>query len=103
MSSTASPVGQWSVKNCTVFKAGSICKRLVTAGAPAPTPAEPDLNATCPPGWVSAEGIRYCYKVGVGFSALVIITHLLYTPSCMCARTGLPRGAVESEALMGRG
>ncbi|KAL6469196.1 hypothetical protein MHYP_G00227200 [Metynnis hypsauchen] len=61
--STASPVGQWSVKNCTVFKAGSICKRLVTAEAPAPTAAEPDLKATCPPGWVSAEGIGYCYKV----------------------------------------
>ncbi|KAI4900585.1 hypothetical protein NFI96_017269 [Prochilodus magdalenae] len=61
--STASPLGRWSVKNCTVFKAGSICKRLVTTVPPVPTPVEPPTNATCPQGWVSKDGLKYCYKV----------------------------------------
>ncbi|XP_007237400.3 lymphocyte antigen 75 [Astyanax mexicanus] len=61
--STASPLGQWFVKNCTVFKAGSICKRLVSPAPPVPAPEEPNINATCPQGWVSRDGMKYCYKV----------------------------------------
>ncbi|XP_072516907.1 lymphocyte antigen 75 [Salminus brasiliensis] len=61
--STASPLGQWFVKNCTVFKAGSICKKVISTAPLTPTPAEPDLNASCPQGWVSKEGMKYCYKV----------------------------------------
>ncbi|XP_053490898.1 lymphocyte antigen 75 [Ictalurus furcatus] len=58
------PMGQWSVENCTEFKAGSICKTPIASEPPAPTsPADPKLNDTCPPGWVSRQGMKYCYKV----------------------------------------
>uniref|UniRef100_A0AAQ6AGC7 Lymphocyte antigen 75 n=1 Tax=Amphiprion ocellaris TaxID=80972 RepID=A0AAQ6AGC7_AMPOC len=59
--STAKPLGKWEVKNCTLFKAGTICRKdLVPPPAPEP---EPDPNATCPDGWVSRQNIGYCYKV----------------------------------------
>uniref|UniRef100_A0A4W4G221 Lymphocyte antigen 75 n=1 Tax=Electrophorus electricus TaxID=8005 RepID=A0A4W4G221_ELEEL len=61
--STAVPVGQWSVENCTVFKAGSICKRPITYEPPATPEPTPDLKTLCAPGWVTREGIKYCYKV----------------------------------------
>ncbi|KAK3561497.1 hypothetical protein QTP86_005998 [Hemibagrus guttatus] len=61
---STSPMGQWSVENCTEFKAGSICKRAIASEPPTPTsPADPNTNATCPPGWVSRIGLKYCYKV----------------------------------------
>ncbi|TSS35876.1 Lymphocyte antigen 75 [Bagarius yarrelli] len=61
---STSPMGQWSVENCTEFKAGSICKSPIASEPPAPTsPADPNLNATCPPGWVSRPTMKYCYKV----------------------------------------
>uniref|UniRef100_A0A3Q0QN43 Lymphocyte antigen 75 n=1 Tax=Amphilophus citrinellus TaxID=61819 RepID=A0A3Q0QN43_AMPCI len=59
--STAKPVGRWEVKNCTLFKAGTICRRDLST--PPPPEPEPDPNATCPNGWVSRPGIKYCYKV----------------------------------------
>ncbi|KAM6979937.1 lymphocyte antigen 75 [Aplochiton taeniatus] len=59
--STAKPLGQWEVKNCTLFKAGTVCKRDLMK-PPAPDP-EPDPNLPCPKGWASSTGIRYCYKV----------------------------------------
>uniref|UniRef100_A0A3Q1GDB1 Lymphocyte antigen 75 n=1 Tax=Acanthochromis polyacanthus TaxID=80966 RepID=A0A3Q1GDB1_9TELE len=59
--STAKPLGKWEVKNCSLFKAGTICRKdLVPPPAPEP---EPSANATCPDGWVSRQNIRYCYKV----------------------------------------
>ncbi|KAB5559385.1 hypothetical protein PHYPO_G00028380 [Pangasianodon hypophthalmus] len=61
---STSPVGQWSVENCTEFKAGSICKSPIASETPVPTsPADPNLNATCSPGWVTRQGMKYCYKV----------------------------------------
>ena len=62
--STAKPLGKWVVKNCTMFKAGSICKRDIAA--PQPLEPEPDPNLPCPDGWTSRPGISYCYKVCVG-------------------------------------
>uniref|UniRef100_A0AAZ3P6J8 Lymphocyte antigen 75 n=1 Tax=Oncorhynchus tshawytscha TaxID=74940 RepID=A0AAZ3P6J8_ONCTS len=59
--STAKPLGKWVVKNCTMFKAGSICKRDIAA--PQPLEPEPDPNLPCPDGWASRPGISYCYKV----------------------------------------
>ncbi|XP_043107956.1 lymphocyte antigen 75 isoform X2 [Puntigrus tetrazona] len=62
--STGNPLGQWAVKNCTMFKAGTICKkRIKSVVQPTPDPFEPNLNASCAPGWVSKEGLKYCYKV----------------------------------------
>ncbi|XP_060735001.1 lymphocyte antigen 75 [Tachysurus vachellii] len=61
---STSPMGQWSVENCTEFKAGSICKSPIASEPPTPTsPADPNPNATCPQGWVSRIGMKYCYKV----------------------------------------
>lgn len=54
-------LGTWEVKNCTFFKAGTIC-RMDISPPPEPEP-EPNPNATCPDGWVSRPGLRYCYKV----------------------------------------
>ncbi|KAI5101821.1 lymphocyte antigen 75, partial [Silurus meridionalis] len=61
---STNPMGQWSVENCTEFKAGSICKSPIASEPPAPTlPPESKLNATCPPGWVTRPGMKYCYKI----------------------------------------
>uniref|UniRef100_A0A8C9ZYT7 Lymphocyte antigen 75 n=1 Tax=Sander lucioperca TaxID=283035 RepID=A0A8C9ZYT7_SANLU len=57
--STAKPLGKWEVKNCTIFNAGTICRKDFS---PAPEP-EPNPNVTCPNGWVSGPNIKYCYKV----------------------------------------
>ncbi|XP_053369706.1 lymphocyte antigen 75 [Clarias gariepinus] len=58
------PMGQWTVENCTEFKAGSICKISISSEPTPPTPpTDPHLNDTCPPGWVSRQGMKYCYKV----------------------------------------
>ncbi|XP_041864210.1 lymphocyte antigen 75 [Melanotaenia boesemani] len=59
--STEKPLGKWVVKNCTLFKAGTICRKDLSP-PPSPEP-EPNPNATCPNGWVSRNNIKYCYKV----------------------------------------
>ncbi|XP_028258586.1 lymphocyte antigen 75 isoform X2 [Parambassis ranga] len=59
--STAKPLGKWETKNCTLFKAGTICKTDL-GPPPAPEP-EPNPNVTCPDGWLSRPNDKYCYKV----------------------------------------
>ncbi|XP_044064905.1 lymphocyte antigen 75 isoform X2 [Siniperca chuatsi] len=59
--STAKPLGKWEVKNCTIFKAGTICRTDLSP--PPPPEPEPNPNITCPDGWVSRSNIKYCYKV----------------------------------------
>ncbi|ROI84218.1 Lymphocyte antigen 75 [Anabarilius grahami] len=62
--STGNPLGHWAVKNCTLFKAGNICKKPIKSMVPpTPDPFVPNPNASCAPGWVSREGLNYCYKV----------------------------------------
>ncbi|KAM8893708.1 lymphocyte antigen 75 [Spinachia spinachia] len=52
--------GKWEVRNCTTFKAGTICR--TDLGPPPPPEPEPNPNATCPDGWVSRVNSIYCYK-----------------------------------------
>ncbi|KAM4630009.1 lymphocyte antigen 75 isoform 2-T2 [Polymixia lowei] len=59
--STVKPLGKWEVKNCTLARAGTICKKELTP--PPPPEPEPDVNASCPYGWMSRPNIKYCYKV----------------------------------------
>ncbi|XP_070760924.1 lymphocyte antigen 75 [Enoplosus armatus] len=59
--STAKPLGKWEVKNCTISKAGTICRTDLSP--PPPPEPEPNPNGTCPDGWVSRSNIKYCYKV----------------------------------------
>uniref|UniRef100_A0A8C9U264 Lymphocyte antigen 75 n=1 Tax=Scleropages formosus TaxID=113540 RepID=A0A8C9U264_SCLFO len=59
--STAQPLGKWEVKDCELFKAGSICKTSI--GPQVEPDAEPDLSLPCPPGWVTHPDVHYCYKV----------------------------------------
>ncbi|XP_064183475.1 lymphocyte antigen 75 [Anguilla rostrata] len=54
-------LGQWQLQSCSLFSAGSVCKKEVGPHV-APDP-EPDPSLPCPAGWESKQGLRYCYKV----------------------------------------
>ncbi|XP_031414808.1 lymphocyte antigen 75 isoform X1 [Clupea harengus] len=58
--STSRPLGKWLTRNCSLFEAGTICKKYLT---PLKPPPKLNLTAPCPNGWFSKEGIPYCYKV----------------------------------------
>ncbi|KAF7667906.1 hypothetical protein LDENG_00041520 [Lucifuga dentata] len=59
--STAKPLGKWEVKNCTTFKAGTICRTDISP--PPPPEPEPNSSLPCPDGWMSRQNVKYCYKV----------------------------------------
>lgn len=59
--STAKPLGKWEVKDCTSFKAGTICRTDLSA--PPPPEPEPDPSLPCPVGWQSRPNVKHCYKV----------------------------------------
>lgn len=59
--STTKPLGKWEVKNCTLFKAGTICRTDLKP--PPPPEPEPNPNATCADGWMSGSDSKYCFKV----------------------------------------
>ncbi|XP_041936044.1 lymphocyte antigen 75 isoform X1 [Alosa sapidissima] len=58
--STNRPLGKWYIKNCSLFEAGTICKKYLKAPMPVP---QININAPCPTDWFSKPGIPYCYKV----------------------------------------
>ncbi|XP_046886441.1 lymphocyte antigen 75 [Hypomesus transpacificus] len=59
---SSAQLGRWEVRNCGAFRAGSICRTHVGSPAP-PAPTAPSPSLPCPKGWISREGISYCYKV----------------------------------------
>ncbi|XP_023658327.2 lymphocyte antigen 75 isoform X2 [Paramormyrops kingsleyae] len=52
-------LGKWEVKDCNLFKAGSVCKKDIGHQEE----PEPDLSLPCPSGWTSRPYFQYCYKV----------------------------------------
>lgn len=107
--STGNLLGKWAVKNCSHFKAGNICKKPIKSMVqPTPDPIVPNPNASCAPGWVSREGLNYCYKVCSGGIHqanedifLLDLTDIFL--NVFSGSAGVSRGAFEPEALVGRG
>lgn len=59
--STGYPLGRWVTRNCSLFEAGTICKKYLTT--PSQTTPIVNMSAPCAHGWVSKPGLPHCYKV----------------------------------------
>lgn len=58
-------LGQWEVKNCSSFKALSLCKQDISGYQEVNvTDYHPYPDTPCAPGWQSRAGLFSCYKVG---------------------------------------
>lgn len=97
MITTRKPLGSWEVKNCTLFKAGTICKKDLSP-PPSPEP-EPNPNATCSDGWVSRQGIKYCYKVCVNLRGTSFF-FVLSTEPLWCTDINIIRVMLFNKDLM---
>lgn len=112
--SAGNPLGRWAVKNCTLFKAGNLCKKPIQSVVqPTPEPVVPDLSVSCAPGWVSQEHFPYCYKVCLfatsqGAVDLILLDNVRTLPfrrnvDMFFGFVGLSWGACVPKALMGGG
>lgn len=72
-------LGQWEVKNCSSFKALSLCKQDISGYQEVNvTDYHPYPNTPCAPGWQSRAGLFSCYKVGASKNTL------FYRLCCFC-------------------
>lgn len=73
-------LGHWEVKDCTSFKALSVCKQTVSDYEDLHLPL-PDIDpfAPCPDGWETSSHLLHCYKVPASF--ILLLSSCLFSKS----------------------